>query len=175
MEKLPCAAPLAVALLALGTAGCSTSEPLPVVCPESAGDPVGACEIAGAPLVIDATVEAWASSSRVLDLEGYPDTVFTPVALHVDRVLKGAAVGRQDVLLVGCVGADGASIQGALETSSGKSSGLFFISSAGGYNVVVPQGFFRKEAGLLKNPGFAAEGLVESELVQKMLCADAGL
>lgn len=155
--------------------GCPTSEPPPVVCPTGAGDPVPACGIAGAELVVEATVSAWANKSEVVDLTGFPETVVTPVALQVKRSLKGGASGRLDVLLIGCVSGDGASIQGPLQTAAGKSEGYFFIMAADGYPVVVNQGFFRRDGTLLKNPGVAVDGITEAEFTQQTRCGDAGL
>ena len=163
-----------VAVLVLA-AGCKTSDPPEVVCPQGAGDPVPMCGIAGAELVVEATVEAWAGESKVLDLTGFPDTVVTPVALQVSRSLKGSASGRLDVLFVGCIGDEGSSVQGPLQTAAGKSEGYFFVMAADGYAVVVPQGFFRREGGLLKNAGEASEGITEAELFERARCDDAGL
>ena len=166
-------APLFLASILL--AGCKTSDPPEVVCPKTAGDPIGMCEIAAAPLVVEATIDQWSNQSRVLDLTGFPDTVLTPVALQVKRSLKGSASGRLDVLFVGCVSGDGASIQGPLQTSAGKSEGYFFITAADGYAVVWPQGFFRRDGVLLKNAGAASDGITEAEFFTQMHCTDAGL
>jgi len=160
-------------LLASLLVGCSTCAPPDVVCPTGVGNAVSMCSIAASDLVVEATVEAWASQSRVLDLEGYPDTVFTPVALRISRALKGSASGRLDVLMVGCVSGDGSSIQGPLQTVAGKSEGYFFIVPADGYNIVVNQGFFRREDGLLKNAGVASEGITESEFATQTACGDS--
>ena len=132
------------------------------------------CALNRSPLIVEATVEAWASSSsRVLDLTGYTDVVFTPVALDVTRSRRGGASGRLDVLFVGCIGTDGSSIQGALQTDGGKSSGLFFVVPADGYDVVVPQGFFRRDGDLLKNAGVAADGLSQDEFDKQLAQAAA--
>lgn len=170
---------LLLALATLAFSGCKTSDPPPVECPTSAGDPVALCSIAKADLVVEAAVQAWTSEgSRVLDLEGFPDTVMTPAALDVKRVLRGTAFpGRLDVMIVGCIAKDGTSVQGPLQVGESKSEGYFYVVRADGYNVLVPQGFFRREAGLLKNAGEAAEGIPEADFFGKMSCgaADAGL
>lgn len=166
-------APLLLASLLL--AGCSTSSPPEVVCPKGVGDAVSMCSLAGAEVVVEAAVEAWANQSRVVDLEGFPDTVVTPVSLDIKRVLKGPLSGKLSALFVGCISGDGTSIQGPLQTAAGKSEGYFFIVEADGYAVVVNQGFFRRDGSLLKNPGVAAEGITETEFSSRLHCGDAGL
>ncbi len=166
---------LPLLLVSLLHAGCSTSSPPPVVCPQGVGDAVPMCSFAGAEVVVEATVEAWSNTSRVVDLAGFPDTVVTPVSLDITRVLKGPLSGTLSALLVGCVSGDGTSIQGPLQTAAGKSSGYFFIIEADGYAVVVNQGFFRRDGNLLKNPGVAVEGITESEFTSQLQCGDAGL
>jgi hypothetical protein len=139
------------------------------------GDPVSMCSLAGADVVVEATIEAWSNTSRVVDLAGFPDTVATPVQLDIKRVLKGPLKGKVSVLFVGCVSGDGTSIQGPLQTAAGKSEGYFFIVEADDYAVVLNQGFFRRDGSLLKNAGVASEGITESEFTTQLHCGDAGL
>ncbi|MGC4123083.1 MAG: hypothetical protein QM765_52650 [Myxococcales bacterium] len=161
-------------VLFLQLAGCSTSPP-EVVCPKGVGNAVDMCSFAGATAVVEATVEAWANTSRVVDLAGFPDTVVTPISLNITKTLKGPLSGKLSALLVGCVSGDGSSIQGPLQTAEGKSSGYFFIVEADDYAVVVNQGFFRRDGNLLKNPGVASEGLTETDFRNRLHCGDAGL
>jgi hypothetical protein len=163
--------PVLASLLLL--AACKTAAPPDVVCPTSAGDPVAYCDLNHAVLIVDATVQEWSGTSHVLDLTGYPDVVFTSVALQVNSAKRGGASGRLDVLMVGCIGSDGTSVQGPLQTSSGKSSGLFFIVPADGYDVVMPQGFFVRDGDLLKNAGIAAAGISEADLDNELVKASA--
>lgn len=153
-----------LALLALlASVGCHTSEPPEVYCPAPLDEPVSWCSLNQAPLIVEATVEPWAKEARVLDLEGFPDTVFTPAPLRVKRSLRGGASGRLDVLVSGCIGEDGSSIEGPL-----TSSGIFLIVPADGYAVLKPHGFFRWDGELLKNPGVAKDGITEAELLEQL-------
>jgi len=137
----------------------------------------------GEDVVVEGAVEAWGQTPRVLNLTGFGDTVVTPGAIDIHQVVRGgvSTTARLDVLFVGCIGSNGESIQGPLETSAGKSEGYFFIRDEGDYFVVVPQGFFRLENGLLTNPGIASGGITESELFNRVgtcagyrVCGDAG-
>jgi len=177
---------LAVALLAL--LGCKTSPPLPVVCPTSPGDPATFCALNQAPYVVRATVSAFGTSTRVLDLTGFHDIPFTPASLQIDSLpgtlSRGDLTGRIDILIRGCIDKDGNTIDGPLQTDAGKASGYFFIVPADGYAVVIPQGYFRLQGGLLYNSGLAAQGMAESEVRSQLAqaqtdpacrAADAGL
>ena len=167
-----------LALLTFGfalLAGCPSGTLPEVVCPKGVGDSIAMCSMAGADVVVEATVEAWSNTSRVVDLTGFPDTVATPVSLNITRVLKGPLKGKVAALLIGCVSGDGTSVQGPLQTAAGKSEGYFFIVEADDYAVIVNQGFFRRDGSLLKNPGVASEGMTETEFMNQLHCGDAGL
>jgi hypothetical protein len=149
-------------------AACKTSPPLEVVCPTSAGDPVSWCTLNQAPYVVKATVAAWGTSTRVLDLTGFHDIPFTPVSLEIDAVAgplsRGNLTGRLDVLMRGCIDEAGTTIDGPLSTEAGKAHGYFFIAEADGYAVVLPQGYFRFEGSQLLNSGAALQGMTEAEV-----------
>jgi len=148
----------------LALSACQTNPPPVVVCPTTPGDPVDFCTLDQAPMLVEATVAQWTTSgSRVLDLTGFHDTVFTPVALQILSSPRGSASGRLDVLMRGCIDQDGNTIDGPLQTAAGLSSGWFFIVGSDGYDVVAPQGFFRRDGTLLRNSGVDAQGINEAD------------
>ena len=161
---------LAATALLAAHSGCKTAPPPDVVCPTTAGDPIDFCTINQAPLLVKATVQQWTSGgTRVLDLTGFTDTAFTPVALVVAQSPRGSASGRLDVLMRGCIDATGTSIDGPLKTESGLSTGWFFITPEDGYDVVEPQGFYWFGGDLLHNSGIdATVGISESELMDRI-------